>query len=129
MSGHLPTQRNFLSHPLIVGGLIVAALFLTVSSIRIVQRAHVIRSEQRALETTRAELEQQKLKLEARLENSNSPEIVERIAKEKLNLKNPGEEVVVVGRETNATSSSREEGFIARMLPNWISHFMEFLKR
>ena len=129
MQGRPSPHNNFLSHPLVVAGLVVVAIFLTVSSVRIVLRARAILAEQKALEASRLELEQRKRDLEAGLKNSNSPEVVERIAKEKLNLKNPGEEVVVVKTEAQSASSSERRSFINRIVPDWLSNFFEFLAR
>ncbi len=129
MQGRHSSHHNFLAHPLVVAGLVVAAIFLTVSSVRIVLRARTILAEQKALEASRLELEQKKHDLEAKLKNSNSPEVVERMAKEKLNLKNPGEEVVVVKTETQLPSSAEEQGFMSRIVPDWLSNFFEFLAR
>lgn len=67
-----------------------------------VRRTLVVRMERRTTDERVQELLQKKEKLEIQLRELETREVAEREAKERLNLKNPGEEVVVVLPETHS---------------------------
>lgn len=124
MNSAQQSKHGFFSNPFIVCGLVAAALFLSVSAVRIVIRASAIHGEEKKLEQDRAALEEKKRNLELALEHANSPEVIERIAKEKLNLKNEGEQVVVV--KTEIATSTPEVGFLQGIIPDWLKRLFGF---
>lgn len=72
------------------------AAFLTVSAGRITWRAWEISRERARLAAEVAAREAERQRLEASVRASEAPEVVERLAKERLNLRNPGEEVALI---------------------------------
>lgn len=84
---------------LILLGLIATGAF------REVRTALVLKREEEAQRLKIAELEKKKSELEQKLLSFDLPEGVEREAKERLNYKKPGEEVVVVLSQDAASSS------------------------
>lgn len=126
----IPRGRAFLSWPPVVVLLAVVAALLIGSSVRVAMRAWEFRREQQAVEEEIRKLQVQSQELSESIRALEEPEVIERLAKEKLNLKNPGEEVVLVLPETAvpppATSSGR--GW-SRFLPSWLAHLFSFLRR
>ncbi len=85
-----------------------AAVVVGYSSYVMVRRALTLRNELHDLNVRAGELRQKGEVFEGSLNELKTPEAVEREAKARLNLKRPGEEVVVVvpGKaEISATSS------------------------
>lgn len=75
---------------------LILVSFLLWNAVRMGQEAFVLRKERMNLEGEVAALIQKKSMLEARFAELNTRQAVEREAKARLNLKLPGEEVVVV---------------------------------
>lgn len=119
--------RNFLTSPLVAVLLIIAAGLLAFSAIRISIRAYAIYREQRTMESRIHELEAEKKRLQETITALDDPETVERMAKEHLNLKNPGEEVVIVAPRSGETAP-RSSG-ISRFIPSWLRELFGFLRR
>lgn len=69
------------------------------------------------------ELTQKKSELEAYLAERETPEAIEREAKERLNLKLSGEEVVVVIPPKNSTA--REQSGIGSRIRKWFNEFLQ----
>ena len=69
------------------------------------RRTLVVRMERRATDERIQELIRKKETLEIQLRELETREVAEREAKERLNLKNPGEKVVVVLPETSHRES------------------------
>ena len=88
--------RRLLSSSLAAGVLFVAAALLTTSAVRMVLRERTLAAERQALEERIAALQAERRVLEERSRTAATPETIERLAKEQLNQKNPGEEVAVV---------------------------------
>lgn len=114
--------------PPVVALFLVVAGFLSVSAVRMMLRAAEIQKERIALESKVRELEARKADLEASLANIDSPGAIERAAKDKLDLKNPGEEVVVVEPDRATTTGKRPSGFVS-FLPGWLAHVFQFFGR
>lgn len=74
-----------------------------------VRRTLVVRMERRVTDERVQELLRKKEKLEIQVRELETREVAEREAKERLNLKNPGEEVVVVVPETHSGASVHTE--------------------
>ena len=121
-------ERLSLGSPLVVGSLLVVALLLGISATRIVFRAWSIYRERDAMDERIRGLEAEKQRLEEALLGAASPETVERLSKERLNLKRPGEEVVVVTPES-ALPPAGERSRLARFIPSWLREFFGFLSR
>lgn len=98
-------KRRFWASPAALLALAVGAAFLATSAARIAIRARAMERERRAAEERMRALEAEVARLEAILGAIESPEAVERLAKEQLNLKRPGEEVVVVPRRDRAAAA------------------------
>lgn len=79
-------------------GILVFALigFLAVSNLRINKKRTELQSQIERLETEIKTLEEKKEKLQAGISAGESESFLEKEAREKLGLKKPGEEVVVV---------------------------------
>ncbi len=97
-------------------GLTIASIILIVtlsrSIIAIWQKGDVVR--QRRLELARIEAENEALKKQ--LTESQSPDFIEREAREKLGLSKPGEAVVLMPPATEAARMLEDLG---KPLPNW----------
>ncbi len=78
------------------GILIIIAMVASYSASRMVRNAFFARQQSDQMVQRIEELQQKKKELEAQLAEMQTKESVERQAKERLNLKKPGEEVVVV---------------------------------
>lgn len=126
--------RAFLSSPAVFFGLLVLAGLLAVSATRIIFREWTLRAEERALGEERRAAEEEIARLKVGIAAGTSPEAVERLAKERLNMKNPGEEVVVVspGGEASSTPAPAParlslEAFFG--FSGWLGELFSFLGR
>lgn len=118
-------DRSFWLSPLVIVGLVVVAMLLSVSAVRILLKAYEIRKERIVLDAKVRELEKNKQNLEAALQGAGSADAVERAAKEKLNLKNAGEVVVVIEPEKPATTTGSGNGIIS----SWLGSIIKFFSR
>ncbi|OHA00291.1 MAG: hypothetical protein A3C11_00775 [Candidatus Sungbacteria bacterium RIFCSPHIGHO2_02_FULL_49_12] len=101
-------MKKFLTSPIIVLLLLVLA---GLSLVQLLKAWSVLQEAKRteallSLKVQKAKNEDQEL--ENRIRISGTPEAIERDAKDRLNLKNPGEEVVVVIPSVAASSSVEE---------------------
>lgn len=76
--------------------LLIAAGAVGIGAVRMARQTLALRAELAAAEARLEEVKRGQAELAARLAELDTPEAVEREAKAKLNLKKPGEEVVVV---------------------------------
>lgn len=127
--------RVFLSFPAVFFGLVALAGLLAMSATRIILRERALDAEERALGEERRATEDEIARLKAGIAAGASPEAVERLAKERLNLKNPGEEVVVVA-PGGGSSSTPSAPVAARFslgalfgFSRWLSELVSFLGR
>lgn len=103
---------------------------IVTGTVRITREAYLLRSEARAGEAKIAALMARKVALEARIAELETPEAIEREAKEKLNLKKRGETVVVVVPDDPADHDSpAPPGAWASVWGSAISFFSEMLGR
>lgn len=88
--------RRFLASPIIALLILAAIVLMSLWVFRAYQELLTLRREEGALRQKFevAEMENQRLRNEIRI--ARTPEAIERDAKSRLNLKKPGEEVVVV---------------------------------
>lgn len=129
-SRRIPSGKEFLAWPPVLFTLFLVALLLSVSAFRISKRTHAIESETKSVEERIKKLQAENAALAESAESANSPETVERRAKEKLNLKRPGEEVVVVTPAgSTASSSEGDENFFSRFFSGWLGEVARFLAR
>ncbi|OHA08715.1 MAG: hypothetical protein A3B37_02585 [Candidatus Sungbacteria bacterium RIFCSPLOWO2_01_FULL_59_16] len=126
----IPRGRQLLVWPPTLVLLAVAVVFLGTSAARISIRAFGILREEHALAVKIRILESEKARLEETIRRLETPEAVERLAKEQLNLKRPGEEVVVVVPEERSTSTPAEKRLrFSELLPSWLGQLLDFLTR
>ncbi|RJQ37773.1 hypothetical protein C4552_00040 [Candidatus Parcubacteria bacterium] len=127
------TFRRSLSSPLAMAVLVIAAALLATSAARMVLRERTLAAERQALEERISALEAERRSLEERLRTAATSESVERLAKEHLNQKNPGEEVAIVEplEVTPPPPSEPELSWFARMFGSagWIGHLFNFFAR
>lgn len=123
----IPQGRDLWAWPPAVIFFALIAGFLSASAIRIVIRERALARERQALEERIAVLEAEKSRSAEAIRALGAPEAVERLAKERLNFKNPGEEVVVVrpGGSPAPLSPRTWRSF----LPEWLASFFDFLRR
>lgn len=89
-----------------------AALFFAYHAYTLGKEIGAARIEARANEKKFTELQEKKRELERAIEELKHPETIEREAKERLNLKLPGEEVVVVvPTKKESVTTSPNAGF------------------
>ena len=97
---------NTIKKSLVVNLLFVCVLAgVAYGTYSMVRRTLVVRTERRTTDERVQELIRKKETLEIQLRELETREVAEREAKERLNLKNRGEEVVVVLPETNHRES------------------------
>lgn len=92
--------------------LVSAALLVVFAAVRFTFRANQIDNEIEEVEKEIAQLQEQKKELENSLANLEELEVIEQIAREKLNLKKEDEQVVILLPEENgsAEGSAPHEG-------------------
>ena len=122
--------RTFWSSTPAVLALTVVVVLLISSAVRIVVREERIRRERQDLERKQEALEREILRLRAIAETAGSADAIERLAMEKLNLKKPGEAVVVVTPRTTATSGLPSAASSSgRFFPNLLRAVLDFFRR
>ncbi|MBI2053314.1 MAG: septum formation initiator family protein [Candidatus Sungbacteria bacterium] len=104
---------------------ICLAAAVSVGAMRITRETMTLSSEARRGEEKIAALAAEKSQLEARIAELETPEAIEREAKEKLNLKKRGETVVVVVPENHDQSNPMRAGFWGTT----VSFFLEMIAR
>lgn len=127
---NIPRGKYLLAWPPVIAVFAVIAVLLSISAARIVLRYAEIRRERAALEKKVEELKAEKERLEASVRAAGDPEVIERMAKERLNLKKPEEQVAIIVPLPKATSSggeppARRSGYVFRLLRG----LLDFLKR
>ncbi len=117
----MPSGRDLWRWPPAAVFLIVVVGFLVTSAVRITIRERAIARERRALEERVAILEAEKSRLAEAIRALGDPAAVERLAKERLNLKNTGEEVVVVVPDGRTVAAPPASGsWLEQILGPWL---------
>lgn len=125
---NIPSGREFWTSTPVVAALGGAALLLMLSAVRIGIRAWRLSGERAVMAERIQYLEAERERLEQATRALGTPEAVERAAKEHLNLKNAGEEVVVV--EPEVPPPPRESGGrFWNVVPTWLRELAAFLRR
>lgn len=109
-------MRLRIKHPLPVNiFLLLAASAVGVGAVRMTRATLALRAEVREAEVLLETIAARKHEIDQRLAEQDAPEAVEYKAKAQLNLKNPGEEVVVVAPEEKGADSAEVPGFWQRI--------------
>lgn len=124
----LHSGRAAFGSPFVAVSAVVIALLLSWSAGRIVLRARAIHRERSAMAERIRELEAERERLYGAIATLDTPEAVERLAKERLNLKRPEEEVVVVTPEPASPPAGGRSRFLG-FIPSWLREFFGFLSR
>ena len=91
--------------------------FLAISSFKISQKRTKLTNQIESLRNQIQELEQRKIKLEAQISYQKSEEYLEEVARDKLNLKSPGEQgVAFIKEEMEVTEVEEEKSFLKKLL-------------
>jgi cell division protein FtsB len=115
-------KKNFAHSVLpqtILGILVVAAIvFLVYSNIKISEKRARLTEQLQSLKEQVQELEERKRELQAGVSYQGSEEYLEEVARERLNLKAEGEEVVAFLTQENENKEDQEEskGIVDRIL-------------
>lgn len=89
--------------------IVMIASFLIISNWKMNQRRAELRTKIEELKKEIQILEEKNKELEAGISQVETREYLEKVAKEQLNLKNPGEEVVVITKEEGLEKERKEE--------------------
>ncbi|MDP3727150.1 MAG: septum formation initiator family protein [bacterium] len=122
------TGRGLFNSPVVAALAVLAAVFLSVSAGRIVLKARAIYREREALAGRIRELQAERERSGGAIAALKPPEAVERLAKERLNLKRPGEEVVVVTPDVVPPPPVKPPWYLG-VLPSWLAELLSFLGR
>ena len=126
----IPRGRNFWAWPPVVLALALVTTLLVVSAGRIAWRARAITAERRALGERVLVLTAEVERLKRAITELEASAAVERLAKGQLNLKVPGEQVVIIREDARATvTPQRVTGWPRRFLPGWLAELILFLRR
>lgn len=102
------SQWTFLGSRIVLIAAIVAVGFVVSAFIREFQRRRAVRHQIQTMDAEVRRIEAQRDRLSDLLEQTGSPEFIEREARLRLGLQKPGETVIVVGKNPGATSSLLE---------------------
>lgn len=126
----IPSGRALWAWPPTVFVLIIVAGFLATSAARVIIRERAIAAEEQALEEQVRALLEERSRLEAAIRTFGSPEAIERAAKERLNLKQSGEEVVVVvPPERPATPQPPSGARFEKIFGPWLAALLRAFQR
>lgn len=114
---------SYLKRSLIINILlVVVAIVVSYSASRMVRDVFVLREQSAEITQKIEELTKKKRELEIYLAEIQTKEAIEREAKNRLNLKKPGEEVVVIVPEKKETATVAES-------QNWWTRIKRFFER
>jgi cell division protein FtsB len=105
--------------PLIIALIVVASVLLAISNWKIIQKRNELNSRMDDLKKEAAILEEKNLQLKESIIQSQGEEYAERIARESLGMKKPGEDVLVVKPATGtqqAAAQAKEKNFWQKIL-------------
>lgn len=101
--------------------LFAAALIVSWSAARMVMQAVNMKSEARLIDAEIAKLKQEKAALEQAIAELNTPHAAEREAKERRNLKRPGEKVAVIISKSAEEKKEEIKETWRQTLKKWFS--------
>ena len=122
----MPTGRDVWGWPPVLILIAVIAVALAASATRIILREESLRRERAAVRERIQELEAERERISQELGALASPDVIERLAKEDLNLKRVGEEVVVVVPDEGAGTGREQEPAAGRTLWDWLKSLIGF---
>lgn len=99
---------------------------MIVSLIKGIQTTLESKSRVTDLEAKKSQLESEKRELEAQQKYVESPEYLEKVAREELHLSKPGEEVILVPEELIRAESKKEE-VVSQEIPNYLKWWRVFM--
>lgn len=102
----MPRQRkDFLLNPVVISIVVIIALIAAFNFYQNMTKLNQLQNKINEIESQIAEAEAENEKLKRQLENSNSYEYIEEVAREKLGLVKPGEKMFIpVEKEENSDS-------------------------
>jgi len=117
--GNAPTAALL---PVLFGLLLMAVLFIFLagSNLRLYGKRASLERQLDALRGETAELEKRSLELQSDIVRTQTEEYTEEVARERLNLKKPGEEVVAV-----VVPESGQEGTSSEEQQSWLEKILE----
>lgn len=118
--GRYPLFGKALRSPWVALLSIVVMVWALFQFIGVFQGAYDLEHEFLAAEAKKNLLEKINQDLTRSLQKFDNPEFVEREAKDRLNLKNPGEEVAVIVPEQQATSSPTTKKIFWDRVKTWL---------
>ena len=106
----MPRQRkDFLLNPVVITIVTVIALITAFNFYQNMARMNQLENQVEEIEAQIAQAEAENNKLKKQLENSNSYEYIEEVAREKLGLVKPGEKMFIPVEEKENSDSEKEE--------------------
>jgi cell division protein FtsB len=106
----MPRQRkDFLLNPVVITIVIIVALVAAFNFYQNITRMNQLENKIEEIEFQIAKAEAENEKLKRQLENSNSYEYIEEVAREKLGLVKPGEKMFIPVEEEENSDSEKEE--------------------
>lgn len=97
-------------------------LYMAISNIRIFVQRMQVDEELEELEQTRDSLESKKIQLTSLLDRTLSESFSEKVAREELSLKKPGEKVIVIKKEEEEEfTNTQESNNILDDIKDWFS--------
>ncbi|MDO8600510.1 MAG: septum formation initiator family protein [bacterium] len=109
------STKKFLRNPATLLIALLLFVWLGVQFWGVAKKAYVLREERKRLETELVLLQKRKAELEEGLARLQSEAFLEREAKRRLNLKNPGEQVVVIVPEEKKEATTTPQSFWSRV--------------
>ena len=106
----MPRQRkDFLLNPVVITILVVIAVIAAFNFYQNMTRMNQLESQIEKIEDQIAQAEAENEKLKRQLENSNSYEYIEEVAREKLGLVKPGEKMFIPVEEEDESDSKKDD--------------------
>ena len=105
----MPRQRkDFLLNPVVITIIIVIAVIAAFNFYQNIARMNQLENQIEEIEAQINKAEAENEELKRQLENSNSYEYIEEVAREKLGLVKPGEKMFIPVEEENSDSEKAE---------------------
>lgn len=106
----MPRQRkDFLLNPVVITIVVVIAVIAAFNFYQNIARMNQLENQIEKIEAQIAQAETENEKLKRQLENSNSNEYIEEVAREKLGLVKPGEKMFIPVEEEENSDSEKTE--------------------
>ena len=112
-------QKQSILFSILLGILTIGVIgFLVFSNLKISQKRAKLTSQLEALRNQIQVLEQRKRELQAKISYQKSEEYLEEIARDRLNLKSPGEKVIAFTKEGEEEKGEmeKEKNFLEKIL-------------